>query len=134
VGVRDGATKEQFTELGGLAASEEIVTMVQFAAALAQLRATYAPTLLILDGGGWNWSQSLFDYFAPFLAMQPYQIVLTYPARRMDLNKRKWANRQAVEIKLDTERERSRIISRDDQTNCQMAFVFAGAYCNVLRT
>lgn len=108
---RDGVMKEKFVRLGLLATSEVIITMVQFAAALARLRAIHAPTLLVLDGSGWNWSEELFDSFAPFLANQPYQVVLTHACHRpLNLLKQEWTDWQAVEIKHDSERERSQIV------------------------
>jgi hypothetical protein len=59
-----------------LATSEEIGVLVQFATAMARVHSYDAPTLLLLDGGGWNWGYPLLDSFAPYFAKQPYQVVL----------------------------------------------------------
>jgi hypothetical protein len=73
-----------------LATSEQIGVMIQFAAALARVQSHDAPTLLVLDGGGWNWGDSLLDVFAPYLAKQPFQVVLVLRSRPMNFGGEPW--------------------------------------------
>jgi hypothetical protein len=76
--------------LTGLATSEQIGVMVQFAVALARTHSHDAPTLLVLDGGGWNWLDTLLDAFAPYLAMQPFQVVLVLRSRPLNFGGKPW--------------------------------------------
>ena len=39
---------------------------MQFATALARLHSLHGLTILVIDSGGWNWGEGLFDWFAPF--------------------------------------------------------------------
>lgn len=82
-----GKYKVPFT---GLAKSEQIGVMVQFAAALARVHSHDAPTVLLLDGGGWNWLDGLLDAFAPYLAKQPFQVVLVLRSRPLNFGGEPW--------------------------------------------
>jgi hypothetical protein len=82
-----------------LATSEQIATMVQFATALARIQAQHTLTLLVLDAGGWNWCDEMLDYFASYLAEQPYQVVLARAARTAKFDREKWDNWAAVELR-----------------------------------
>jgi hypothetical protein len=84
--------------LAALATSEEIAVIVQFAAALARTQARHTPTLLVLDAGGWNWCDSLFDYFAPYFAEQPYQVVLARAEVPKSFGNDVWAGWSAVQL------------------------------------
>jgi hypothetical protein len=73
-----------------LATSEGIVVMVQFAAALARIQALHTLTLLVLDAGAWNWCDELLDWFAPYLAKQPYQVILARASLPVKFGKKEW--------------------------------------------
>jgi hypothetical protein len=60
-----------------LSTSEKFLTLVEFAAALARERARSAPTLLLIDGGGWNLGDGSWGLVAEFLLKQPFQTVIT---------------------------------------------------------
>jgi hypothetical protein len=53
------------------------LVLVEFAAALAREPARSAPTLLLIDGGGWNLSDGSWGLIAEFLLKQPFQTVIT---------------------------------------------------------
>lgn len=60
-----------------LATSEKFRVLIEFAAALARERARSAPTLLLIDGGGWNLSDGSWSLIAEFLLKQPFQTMIT---------------------------------------------------------
>lgn len=60
-----------------LSTSEKFLTLLEFAAALARERARTAPTLLLLDAGGWNLGEGSWQGPADFLLKQPFQTALT---------------------------------------------------------
>ena len=62
---------------GGMATSERTRTVIEFATALARHRARSVPTLLILDGSGWNLDPSTVTDLGRHLLDQPYQTLLT---------------------------------------------------------
>jgi hypothetical protein len=73
--------------------------MVQLATALARVQAQHTPTLLVLDAGSWNWCDELFGEFAPYLAAQPYQVVLARAVIPAHFNKKEWTEWNAVEVR-----------------------------------
>jgi hypothetical protein len=66
--------EQSFTSMSG---SEKYRVLVEFGAALARERARGAPTLLFVDGGGWNLSDGSWGRVAKFLLKQPFQSVIT---------------------------------------------------------
>ncbi|MGO4712136.1 hypothetical protein [Bradyrhizobium sp. 2TAF24] len=59
-----------------LSRSESFRIIVEFAAALARERARTSPTLLMIDGGGWNLSDGSWGEIIKLLLAQPYQSML----------------------------------------------------------
>jgi tRNA A37 threonylcarbamoyladenosine biosynthesis protein TsaE len=53
--------------------SEQIRALVELSMSLARLLAVSKPTLLVLDSGGWNWSDPLYDCYSEYLGRQPFQ-------------------------------------------------------------
>jgi len=99
VAVHNPSMKLQF---GALATSEQFMVLAQLAAALARMRAKHKPTLLLIDAAGWNWGEGLFEAFAPFIAREPYQTVLTYGYRKFDLADPAWKDWGAIELQRDS--------------------------------
>lgn len=64
-----------------LAHSEQIELLIEFAAALGRERAQQMPTLLMLDGSGWPFSDAYLAVIAQRLIRQPFQIALTLDDR-----------------------------------------------------
>lgn len=61
----------------GLAGSEQERILIEFAAALARERADSGPTVLLLDGSGWNFDDGNMSLLAEYLISQPFQTILT---------------------------------------------------------
>jgi hypothetical protein len=53
----------------------------------------------VLDAGSWNWDEEVYDWFAPYLGKQPYQVVLAHAYQPMDLDRPEWEDWSAVEVK-----------------------------------
>jgi hypothetical protein len=85
--------------LGSLATSEEIIVLVQIAAALARIQSQHTPTILVLDAGEWNWDESVYDELAPYLAKQPYQVILAHAYQPVDFRRPEWIDWVALEVK-----------------------------------
>jgi hypothetical protein len=96
--------------LESLATSEQIEVMVQLATALARVQALHTPTLLVLDAGSWNWCDELFDEFAPYLAEQPYQVVLARAVRPTHFSNKEWVEWSAAEVKRGKGRGNNTIV------------------------
>jgi hypothetical protein len=60
-----------------LSGCETYLLLLEFAAALGRERARAVPTVLLVDGSGWNFSDELWATVAAFLISQPFQVVLT---------------------------------------------------------
>jgi hypothetical protein len=60
-----------------LSSSEKHRVLLEFAAALARAKARDAPTLLLLDAGGWPLSEGSWTAVAGFLVRQPFQTLMT---------------------------------------------------------
>ena len=67
-----------------LSTSEQFSVLIEFAAALARERARASPTLLLVDGGGWNLTDGSWALVARFLLSQPFQSAITPNYIRFD--------------------------------------------------
>lgn len=73
-----------------LSTSETFLLLLEFAAGLARERSRAAPTLLLIDAGGWNFSDGLWATVVEFLLSQPFQIVLTPNLAAKDATWKSW--------------------------------------------
>jgi hypothetical protein len=64
---------QSFRSLSG---SENNRVLAEFAAALAREQARRAPTLLLIDGGGWSLGEGSWADLMTFLLTQPFQTIL----------------------------------------------------------
>jgi hypothetical protein len=71
--VRDNGFDQPFRSLSG---SETNRVVAEFAAALAREQARRAPTLLLIDGGGWSLDEGSWADLTAFLLTQPFQTIL----------------------------------------------------------
>jgi hypothetical protein len=67
--------------LGALSGSEVHLILLEFAAALARERSRSAPTLLLLDGTGSNFSSQTWATVAARLLQQPFQTLAVIPTK-----------------------------------------------------
>jgi hypothetical protein len=106
--VATGAKPNEKLPFLALATSEQIVVMVQFAAALARIQADHTLTLLVLDPA-WNWCDDLFGEFAPYLAGQPYQVVVARADLPRNFARKEWGSWNAVELRRGKNEDKSKI-------------------------
>lgn len=93
--------RTQFEQsFASLATSEKYFTLIEFAAALARERSRTAPTLLLLDAGGWNLAEQSWIEVVRYLLSQPFQTALTPNIFR--LTDQIWGSCARVRLRLQT--------------------------------